>query len=266
VTVSAIYHGEIVHTRFRPVRHRLRYRMLWLLLDLDELPMLSRQLRMFSLNRLNVVDFRERDHGDGSQTPLRTQIGLHLRRAGLECELGAIQVLCMPRVLGTVFNPLSVFFCHRGDGTLCAMLYEVNNTFGERHSYLIPVAEADAHRPVFRQRCAKQFHVSPFMDMTMTYHFRVTQPAERAMVTIEGHDADGLVIAAAYVGKRRALTVGHLVRALLAQPLLAAQVVGAIHWEALKLWRKGLRLRPRPQPPAEPVSVVCGTTSVMTRR
>jgi hypothetical protein len=256
MTHSAIYHGQVVHTRFRPVRHRLRHRMMWLLLDLDEIPGLARRLRLFSLNRFNLVDFRDRDHGDGTRTKLRTQIERHLQRAGLEADGGAIRVLCMPRVLGTVFNPLSVYFCHRADGRLQAMLYEVHNTFGERHGYLIPVTDADAHQPVLRQSCAKEFHVSPFMDMAMTYHFRIMPPAERAVVTIEGRDADGKLMSAAYAGARHALTDANLLRAFIAQPLLAAQVLGAIHWEALKLWRKGLRLRTKPRPPAELVSVV----------
>jgi DUF1365 family protein len=256
MTVSAIYHGHVVHTRVRPVRHRLRHRMLWLLLDLDELPALSRTLHLFSVNRFNLIDFRERDHGAGTTLPLRTQIEHHMRAAGLVPDGGAIRVLCMPRVLGTVFNPLSVFFCHRADGGLHAMLYEVNNTFGERHSYLIPVAEADCHASVLRQNCAKEFHVSPFMDMTMTYHFRITRPAERATVAIEGRDSSGLMITAAYGGTRHALTDRNLFRAFLAQPLLAGQVLGAIHWEALILWRKGMRLRTKPVPPARSVSLV----------
>ena len=256
MTHSAIYHGHVVHTRFRPVRHRLRHRMMWLLLDLDELPMLARRLRLFSLNRFNLIDFRDRDHGDGMRTPLREQIEGHLQRAGLEADGGAIRVICMPRVLGTVFNPLSVFFCHRTDGRLQAMLYEVHNTFGERHSYLIPVTNADARQPLLRQRCAKEFHVSPFMDMAMTYHLRIVPPAERAVVTIECRDAEGRLMSAAYAGARHALTDANLLRAFVAQPAAAVQVLGAIHWEALKLWRKGLRLRAKPRPPAELVSLV----------
>jgi DUF1365 family protein len=256
MTHSAIYHGHVVHTRFRPVAHRLRYRMFWLLLDLDELPMLARRLRLFSLNRFNLIDFRDRDHGDGSRIPLRAQIEKSLCGAGLNADGGAIRVLCMPRVLGTVLNPLSVFFCYRADGRLNAMLYEVHNTFGERHSYLIPFSDDDARQPVLRQSCAKQFHVSPFMDMAMTYSFHVTPPAEGAVVKVDGGDAEGRLISAVYSGTRRALTDANLLRAFLAHPLLATQVVGAIHWEALKLWRKGVRPRTKPQPPAELVSVV----------
>lgn len=255
MTVSAIYHGQVVHTRCRPVRHRLKHRMMWLLLDLDELPVLSRRLRVFSLNRFNLVDFRERDHCDGSAMPLRAQIEQALRRAGVEPDGGAIRVLCMPRVLGTVFNPLSVFFCHCVDGGLQAMLYEVNNTFGDRHVYVIPVAAADAHRSIQRQSCTKQLHVSPFMDMAMSYRFRIALPAEHAVVAIEGQDADGPILAAAYAGQRHALTDANLLRAFITRPLLGVQVLGAIHWEALKLWRKGLRLRRRPLPPASAAGV-----------
>jgi len=264
MTHSAIYHGQVMHTRFRPVRHRLRHRILWLLLDLDELPMLTQRLRLFSLNHFNLMDFRDRDHGDGSATSMRTQIEQHLQGAGLAVDGGAIRVLCMPRVLGTVFNPLSVFFCYRADGGLQAMLYEVHNTFGERHSYLIPLTDAAA--PVLRQSCTKAFHVSPFMEMAMTYHFRIEQPAERAVVAIEGSDADGKLISAAYVGKRRELTDTNLLRAFLAQPLLAMQVLGAIHWEALKLWRKGMRLRTKPPPPRDFVSVVRQGRAAEVRR
>jgi DUF1365 family protein len=253
VTLSAIYAGSVVHTRLRPVRHRLRYRMLSLLLDLDELPELARRLTLFSVNRWNLFQFRDRDHGDGTDTKLRPQIETQLRRAGIEPDGGPIRVLCMPRIAGMVFNPLSVFYCHRRDGALAALLYEVNNTFGQRHSYLIPIGAQG--QPELRHFCAKQFHVSPFMDMAMTYHFRLALPAERVAVAIEGRDAAGPVISAAFAGRRSPLTDWHLLKAFLRHPLLAMQVLGAIHWEALKLWRKGVKIRRLPPLPADPVSI-----------
>jgi DUF1365 family protein len=256
MTVSAIYPGYVVHTRFQPVRHRLRHRMLWLLLDIDELPALSRSLRWFSLNRFNLASFHDSDHGAGNGESMRHQVERMLRQAGVPADGGAIHVLCMPRLLGMVFNPLSVFLCHRADGGLCATIYEVNNTFGERHSYLIPVADDEANRQVMRQSCTKQFFVSPFMDMRITYRFRVMRPDRRVSVAIEGHDGDAPIIAAAFAGTRRELTDGDLLRAVFGQPLLALHVLGAIHWEALKLWCKGVRLRRKPPPPAEPLSVV----------
>jgi DUF1365 family protein len=254
MTVSAIYAGRVVHTRARPVRHRLSYRSFHLLLDLDELPQLAAGLRLFSTERFNLFGFSGRKHGDGSATPLRQQIDQHLCRAGIDPEGGAIRLLCMPSVLGASFNPLSIYFCHGADGRLSAVLYEVNNTFGQRHSYLIPLS--DRTSTPLRQSCAKQFHVSPFMEMAMTYHFRVTPPAERVAVAISAVDAAGPMLTAAFAGERRDLTDANLARAFLRHPLLALQVLGAIHWEAAKLWRKGLSSRPRPLPPSEPVSIV----------
>jgi len=251
---SAIYAGAVVHTRLRPKRHRLRYRMFCLLLDLDELTDLHQRLNLFSARGFNLFGFQQRDHGDGGTTPLRVQIEAHLLRAGIDIAGGAISVLCMPRVLGFVFNPLSVFFCHHADGTLAAMLYEVNNTFGQRHGYLIPVEGTDQDQ--HRQICAKRFHVSPFMDMAMTYRFRITRPKERVGVAIDVTDADGSVLTAAFAGRRRPLTDGNLLRAFLRHPLLALQVLAGIHWEALKLWRKGIPLRRLPPAPAEAITII----------
>jgi hypothetical protein len=255
---SAIYVGSVVHTRLRPVRHRLRYRMLTLLLDLDELPRLAHALPIFSVGRFNLFSFHGSDHLAGDATPLRAQVERHLARAGLSLEGGAIRVLCMPRVLGFVFNPLSVFFCHGPAGDLRAVLYEVNNTFGERHGYLIPAhGNTDGTQ---RQSCRKCFYVSPFMDMAMIYHFRLAAPAARAVVAIEAHDDAGLVLSACFGGRRAALSTGNLLRLLLRHPALALQVLGGIHWEAAKLWRKGLRPHPRPKPPRDPISIVQART------
>lgn len=251
MTASALYDGSVAHVRLRPVRHRLRYRMLTVLLDLAELPALSRRLRLFGHNRRAVFAFHDRDHGDGSATPLAEQLGAMLRGAGLDPAGGRILVLCMPRVLGMVFNPITVFFCHEASGALQAMVYEVNNTFGQRHTYLIPASGA----AVQHQGCDKRFYVSPFMDMHQRYRVRVAPPAARFAMAIEAADDQGPLLYAAFTGKRLALTDAHLARALLAHAGQAARVVGGIHWEALKLWLKGMRIRPRPEPPPEPVTV-----------
>ncbi|MEO3473683.1 DUF1365 family protein [Roseomonas sp. CAU 1739] len=253
MSASALYLGAVVHARLRPVRHRLRYRMLNILLDLDEVAALGRRLVLFGHNRGALFSFHDADHGDGSATPLRAQIEALLRRAGLDPAGGRIRVLCMPRVLGMVFNPITVYFCHGADGALQAMLYEVNNTFGQRHSYLIPVT-GDV-RGALRQRCDKRFYVSPFMEMGLTYNFRVTLPDEALSLGIDVHDATGPLLFAAFAGRRRPLTDARLLAAFLSHPLLAARVLGGIHWEALKLWWKGMRPRPRPAPPAEPVTI-----------
>lgn len=251
---SALYLGSVVHARTRPVRHRLRYRMLNLLLDLDELPELSARHRLFGHNRAALFSFHDSDHGDGGPRPLGEQVGAALSRAGLDPAGGRILVLCMPRVLGMVFNPITVYFCHAADGRLQAMLYEVNNTFGQRHSYLIPVENTD--ESLIRQGCDKNFYVSPFMEMALSYRFRVVPPGATLSLGIEVTDRAGPLLFAAFTGRRRAISDGALLRAFVAHPLLAARVLGGIHWEALKLWRKGLGLHPRPRPPAEPITVV----------
>ena len=254
MSASALYTGTVTHVRLRPVQHRLRYRMLNLLLDLDELPALDRRLRLFGCNRRALFAFHETDHGDGTETPLRLQVEALLRRAGIDPAGGRIRVLCMPRVLGMVFNPLTTYFCHGADGALQAMLYEVHNTFGQRHTYLIPVHGMPTE--TLHQNCDKRFHVSPFMDMDLSYAFRLTLPGERLDLAIDAHDAAGPLLVAAFTARRRPLNDRTLLAAFLAHPLLAARVLGGIHLEALKLWRKGLRLRPLPAPPPMPVTIV----------
>ena len=182
---SALYAGTVVHQRFKPRQHRLRYRLAQILLDLDAMP----SLRLFSHNRFNLVSFYDRDHLDGSATALRGQVEQALVAAGLQPDGGAIRLLCMPRIFGHAFNPISVFFCHRRDGSLMALLYEVNNTFGQRHSYLIPVVGPD--EGIIHQHCDKAFYVSPFMRMDMTYAFHVVPPGETTAIVVHGDDVSG---------------------------------------------------------------------------
>lgn len=254
---SSLYVGTVLHRRMRPRQHRLRYRVFWLLLDLGEIDALDARLRLFSRNRFNLFGFRDRDYGEGTAEPLRAQVERHLAAAGLAPDGGAIRLLTMPRILGYAFNPLSVYFCHRRDGGLAAILYEVNNTFGERHSYLIPVdaaAVAEAGGTI-RQSTRKRFYVSPFIDMEMDYEFRVLPPAERVAIAIAGKDAEGPIISAALSAGRLPLTDAALGRVFLTHPLLTLKVVAGIHFEALLIWLKGVRLRRRPPPPAEAVTV-----------
>ncbi len=261
MTASAIYSGIVAHARRRPHRHRLRYAIFMLLLDLDEIDALAARLWLFSRDRLNLVSFHNRDHGDGSEVPLRMQITNLLRLHGLDWDGGPIRMLAMPRVLGHAFNPLAVYYCHRQDGGLAAMLYEVNNTFGQRHSYLLPVDDAARHAECIRQSCDKSFYVSPFMDMQMRYRFTVERPGARLALAIDGSDKDGLLIATSFCATRRTLTDRHLLAAFLRVPLLGLKVLGGIHWEALKLWRKGVALHPRPAPPGVPVTFPPRATS-----
>lgn len=250
---SGLYCGVVSHARLKPRSHRLAYRIFMLLLDLDELDRLDGALRLFAHRGFALTSFHQADHLGGSGRPLKAQVEAHLAQAGI-AHGGAVQVLCMPRVLGGVFNPLSVYFCHAADGQLSAILYEVRNTFGERHCYLIDAPGGGS----VRQACDKGFYVSPFMDMDLAYGFRISPPDEAVQVGVDVHDAEGLVMRAVFAGERRELTDAALLRAWLTHPLMTLGVMAAIHWEALKIWRKGGRLRPRPAAPAMPVTVVRG--------
>lgn len=252
---SALYRGGVMHRRLRPKAHRLNYRVFWLLLDLAEIDELDRRLRLFARNRFNLLSFHDRDHGDGSGAALRPQIEAFLDRAGIEIGKGAIRLLTMPRVLGYVFNPISIYYCHHVDGRLAAMVYEVTSTFGVRHAYVIPVPEKDQAAGVIRQGAAKALYVSPFMGMDMDYAFRGHAPGERLDLTIDGLDAGGVLITAIMSAERRALDDKALWSATLALPLMTFKVMAAIHWEALKLWIKGVRLTRQPPPVPEVVTI-----------
>jgi DUF1365 family protein len=251
MSAAAIYDGIVVHRRLRPIRHRLRSKIFMFLLDLDDLPGLGKRLRLFSHGRFNVFSFHDSDHGAGGDD-LRAWIEAQLKAAGIDSDGGAIRILCMPRILGHVFNPISVFFCHLRDGTLQAMLYEVNNTFGERHTYLMPVR---GQTDPIRQSCAKRFYVSPFMPMDLTYRFRVGRPGPRVSVAIDASGPDGTMISTCFTGSRAALSDRVLLGRFMHMPFLGVKVLAAIHWEAAKLFLRGLRLKKRPAPPDMPVTV-----------
>ena len=247
---SAIYRGTVVHDRRRPKRHHFRYRVFSLLLDLDELPALDRRSRLFAHNRWGPLSFYDADHGPTTGVPLRPWVEARLAEAGLTPDGGPIRLLCYPRIFGYVFNPLSVYFCFRRDGSLAAVLYEVCNTFRERHTYVIPVTASD--RAVIRQRCAKALYVSPFIGMEAQYNFRVVPPGDGVNIVIRQEDVEGLLLAASFQGSRSPMTDRMLLRCLAAFPLLTVKIIAAIHWEALRLWIKGFRVSPH-EPAAMPV-------------
>jgi len=236
---SGLYEGQVSHRRLRPRAHRLGYRIFMLLIDLDELPALAR-LKTLGIRRFSLLGFDAQRHGDGSERPLKAQVEALLEGAGLAFG-GPVRMLAMPQVLGHAFNPLTVYFCHDRAGALSAILYEVNNTFGERHSYLIPAPDA----AVVRQACDKAFYVSPFLDMDLAYAFRVLRPGEQVLVAIDVSDREGLVLATSFAGVRRTLSDANLVRAWLTHPWMTLGALAAIHWEGLKIWIKGERVRVR---------------------
>lgn len=244
MSAPSFFVGTVAHRRLRPRRHYLRYRAFWLLLDIDDIDAVSARLRLLSKNRFNLFSIYDGDHGDGSSRPLRDRVNAELRAVGVDLSEGRIHLFSMPRVLGYVFNPLSIFFCYDRNGRLAALLHEVHNTVGERHIYALPVLGPDAG-PV-AQRCPKNFYVSPFLPMEMSYAFRVHPPGEDVHIAVLAHDERGPVLTATLSAKRRQLTDAALARIFLSIPLLTLKVCFAIHWHALLIWLKGVPIHSRP--------------------
>lgn len=229
---SAIYTGYVTHTRISPRRHSFRYRVFSLLLDIDEIDAFAARSWVFAHNGRGIVSFQDKDHGDGR--PLREWLGATLKAADIEAD-GPIRVLCYPRLFGFVFNPLSVWFCHASDGELAAIVYEVHNTYGERHAYVLPARGGDG---VVGHGCAKTFYVSPFLSMDCDYTFRIEPPGESVLVAIRETEHGTPVLNAAFSGKRSRFNDRDLVLSLLRHPLMTLKIAGAIHFEALRLWFK----------------------------
>ena len=247
---SCLYHGEVVHRRLSPLRHELRYRVFNLFADVDRLDMLSQDLRLFSYNRLNLFSIQDRNHGPGDGTPIRDHAWKLVRAAEGGEHVSRIFMFCYPSILGYVFNPLTVYYGFDGGDRLRMMIYEVNNTFGGRHSYVVPVGES------FAQSAPKHFFVSPFNAVEGRYFFRFTSP-EDSMALGVALSVGGRPVLKAYVsGSRRTLGDAMLLRSFMSVPFLTLKVIGAIHLQALKLWWKGLKINRRPAVPNHTIDVL----------
>jgi DUF1365 family protein len=243
---SALYRGTVTHTRLRSFQHSFRYRVYYGLFDIDELDRLDNRLRWFSSGRFNLMGFAVRDHGPADGTPLRPWAERLLAEAGVDLGGGRIEILAHPRVLGHVFDPISVWYCYGPDDELRGILHEVRNTFGHRHTYVVPISDASS----LRHRAAKQLHVSPFNEMEQTYDFTVTLPGRRLGIAIEqSRPADGVFFRAGLRLTRLPFADRTILRLFFGHPLLTLKVVSGIHWQALKIWLKGGRYHPVPAPP-----------------
>src|ERR1700741_4235830 len=225
--------------RRKPRSHRFSYRVMSLLSDLDRLSDADRQSPLFGVNRAALYSFHEVDHGKRDGSSLRAYAQFCATERGIDLAGGRVLLLCYPRLLGFTFNPLSVYFCYRADGELALVIYEVRNTFGQIHPYVLPVRDGELSAAGVRQQQDKLFYVSPFVEMAMRYHFRILPPAETVRLRILETDHDAPLLAAAFSGRRRALTTTALLRSFVTLPLVTLKIVAAIHWEALRLWLKG---------------------------
>lgn len=245
---SRLYIGEVMHRRLDRFAYRFNYSVFSLLLDLDELPQLPRRLRLFSRNRFNLFSFHDADHGARDGRPLRPWVEGLLRARGIGLEGGRVLLLCFPRVLGYVFNPMSVWYCQHRDGSLRAIVCEVRNTFGEMHHYVLAPSGGGPMdwRPVYH--ADKAFHVSPFIGPKAEYRFRFDEPLARMRVYIDESAEGESLLQASLSGVQVPLTDARLFRAFWCVPLMPFKVMAAIHWQALKIWLRGAafhRMPPR---------------------
>lgn len=250
---AKLYPGKVMHARLKPFGHRFNYRVFTCLFDLDQLEKASRAAWLFSVDRFNLISFFQKDH-----LPKDDRRSLRDYASQLAQDAGAprparILLLAYPRLLGFVFNPLSVYFCYDEDGALTTTIYEVRNTFGERHTYVCKVLDGQLTEAGLRQERTKIFYVSPFIDMGMRYHFRVLPPGDEVRIRIFETDATDPLLSATFAGTAKPFTSARLLGQLARYPLMTMKVVAGIHFEALKLWIKGAKFHSRGAPP-KPVS------------
>lgn len=228
-----LYVGQTTHHRFAPRPHRFAYRLFQLLVDIDaeRFPPLA----MLRRGRLGLFSYSSKDHGPRDGSPLRPWVEARLAAAGVEASAAAVRLLCFPRVLGFVFNPMSIFFVHAADERLEAVIYEVNNTYGQTHAYVVPTQGL----PVERHEADKALYVSPFYRVEGGYRFRLEPPGQRLELTIVKHSHGRPDFNARLALQRRPLTDRALLNLFLGMPLMTLGVVAAIHWQALRLWIKG---------------------------
>ena len=250
---NALYMAQVMHQRRYPVGYRFAYRVFNLLLDIDRIEQTSSRLRCLSHNRFNLLSIHDRDHGPRDGSPLRPWLDELLAGHGVDLAGGRVRLLCMPRLLGYGFNPISLWYCEHADGRLRAVLCEVNNTFGEHHFYLLHEHGEPLPTP-FRARATKRLHVSPLIGMHAEYAFQLAPPGERLAVHIREYAAEGLMLVATLAGRARELTDGNLLRAVAALPLMTLKVMAAIHWQALRIWLAGASYHRKPPAPREEVS------------
>ena len=235
---SSIYIGSVIHKRFKTKKHFFKYKVFSLFLDLSELKELNNKLNFFSLNKFNLISFYEKDHGERDGSSILDWVKNNLRSNNVSTDNIKEKLLCYPRILGYVFNPLSIFFVYDNDENLISILYEVKNTFGEQHTYVFKI---EGENKLIQNNCSKKFHVSPFIEMDCNYFFRILNPGDKLSVIIDQYDQEGKILFASQDGIRSDLTNKNLMNSYLKHPLMTFKIISAIHFEAFKLWIKGIK-------------------------
>ena len=234
---SSIYNGTVIHKRFKPKIHFFKYKVFSLLLDLSDLNRLDKDISFFSYNTFNLISFFDKDHGERDGSSLFEWVKKSLVENNINSENIKIKLLCYPRIFGYVFNPLSVFFVYDNQESLISILYEVKNTFGEQHTYVFKVENNN----LLQHNCSKKFHVSPFIEMNCNYFFKILKPAEKISVIIDQYQLDDKILFASQDGRRVDFNSKELLKSYIKHPLMTFKIISAIHFEAFKLWAKGIR-------------------------
>ena len=234
---SKIYVGQVIHRRFKPKNHYFRYKVFSLLIDLDDLEEINNKIAIFSYNKFNIISFFDKDHGARDGSSLKNWVKKNLSNIGINETEVKIKILCYPRILGYVFNPLSVFYIYNKDDKIISIFYEVKNTFGEQHTYIFKTQDSD----VIKNSCIKKFHVSPFIEMTCNYKFRVIKPSNKISVIIDQSDKEGKLLFASQDGIVKNFSNKNLLFYYILHPFMTFKVIVAIHYEAFKLWIKGIK-------------------------
>ena len=235
---SLIYNGNVIHRRFKPKEHFFKYKVFSLLIDLDELDLIKSKIKIFSYNKFNILSFFDKDHGPRNGSSIKEWIKINLKNIGINDDKIQIKLLCYPRIFGYVFNPLSVFFIYNQSYELISILYEVKNTFGEQHTYIFKTND----NKIISNNCSKKFYVSPFIEMDCEYNFRVLKPSNTISVIINQTDKNGKLLYASQDGVAQELNAKNLLFSFISHPLMTFKIIAAIHYEALKLWIKGIKL------------------------
>ena len=235
---SYIYTGTVIHKRFKPKIHSFSYKVFSLLIDLSELDLMHQKLKLFSYEKFNIISIFNKDDGPRDGSSLNNWVIDNLKKHGIESKNIQIKLLCYPRIFGYVFNPLSVFYIYDKNSELISILYEVKNTFGEQHVYIFKIGE---NQNLIQHVCKKKFHVSPFIEMDCVYFFRLLKPNNKISVIIDLNDREGKILYASQDGIKSDLNNKNLIKSYFKHPLMTFKIILAIHFEAFKLWTKGIK-------------------------
>ena len=234
---SCLYECTVMHRRLHPKPHEFVYRIFLFLLDLDEIPALTRAVPIFSVEEPNLYSLRNEDYFQFHSRGLRANLETFLQTQNIAERPARIRLLTLPRMLGYTFNPISIFFCFDEEGRPLTSVVQVGNTFGELKPYLVPLDESGNG---FHIKVPKNYYVSPFSPLDVAFDFRFKNPGQNLRIAIDNYQGDQKTLISTLTGKRTELTTSNLARLTLAFPLVTLKIIFLIHWEALRLWLKGI--------------------------